>query len=302
MTLNAIVVRALGQSCRLGKLAAGGLVTRQAPAAEVRGLFLRPWNLMGIVARNTTEPAVTRAETPADFHLRDVSHGLDPLLLGAAINRVKLDRGQAGAIVEFVTARPADPLVAQEVALLADGRAECRRKVPWIDDRQVLAVDHFLPANMQLSGAVAPLAADRFTEAEDGLLVMIDRQRRPVERGWNDKTGIGSGSGDRSENCAPRSRATGPTGSSGCTTRLATGTTGRRARPGTPPLGCPSPGHISLPRRLPPTPALLIELGLAVNFTAVATFDCELGRARLEGDRAIRSRSADGRRPGDGAH
>ena len=101
---------------------------------------------MWIMARNTTESAVTRAETPADLHLRDVPHGLGPFLLGAAINRVKLEQGKPRAIVEFIASEAADPLVAQKVALLTDGRAECRRKVPWIDDRQVPAVDHFLPA------------------------------------------------------------------------------------------------------------------------------------------------------------
>ena len=67
-----------------------------------------------------------------------------------------------------------DPVVAQQVALFADGHAQGRLQVPRIHDGQIPAVDHLLPAQVQFTGAVTSLAAD-FVSTENRLFIAVDR-------------------------------------------------------------------------------------------------------------------------------
>src|SRR5207248_2006444 len=124
VTLDAAILPALGPTLRLGQAASGPLVAGQALLAEIGDLPLRCGNLVGVVARGATETALARAEATAGLHLLDVPHCLVPPRIGAAEDCEERGRGEAGPIVERVPAQALDPVVAQQVVLLADGRAQ----------------------------------------------------------------------------------------------------------------------------------------------------------------------------------
>ena len=69
---------------------------------------------------------------------------------------------------------PLDALVADQVALLADGVPKRGLQTRGVDDRHVPAADELGMRDMELAGPVAALAADR--------VALEDRRPIPVER------------------------------------------------------------------------------------------------------------------------
>ena len=119
--------------------------------------------------------------------------------------------------------------------------------------------------------------------AEDRLLIAVERMSDRFDAVGMTEQAACARWADRSEHWIDRTPAKCPTDCSGCTTRSATETAGRRARSGTRFLVCPSRGHILLPPRpAPATRPLFVEPGFAVNHTSTATFDCVAGQAGLE--------------------
>ena len=176
---DAAIIPAPRQAHGVGQRATLAVVARQALLAEVVRLLGRRGDLMRVVARDAAEPPPALAVATAGPHLLDVPHRLAPLVR-ATEDREEVGRGQTGAIVERLPTRSVNAMVAQEVALLADGLAEAGLQVPRVDDRRVPLIDQLLAAHMQLARAVAAFAADRVAP-EEGLLVSIDGLRHRLD-------------------------------------------------------------------------------------------------------------------------
>src|SRR5260370_39801173 len=111
-------------------------------------------------------------EATALIHLLDVVDRLRVVL----IRRMNRDRPEiaqrhSGPKIEQPPAATQEPVFALEVALLADGLAQLRREVLWIDNGIILALGR-RSRDVQLAGAVTALAADG-RAAKDRFFVSI---------------------------------------------------------------------------------------------------------------------------------
>src|SRR5439155_21504580 len=118
--------------------------------------------LMRIVAGNASESPPTRAEAAAFVHLLDLA---DETVLGRAggplEHRPEPMERQPGSKILSPTVQPHDAPLADQVALLADGISERGLQRGGIDDREIPAADDRGTSHVELTGPVAPLAADR---------------------------------------------------------------------------------------------------------------------------------------------
>jgi hypothetical protein len=131
---------------------------------------------MGVVARRAAETALARAETATHFHLFRLPDELGFLLLRPAVDGEEFDQRKPRAIVEHFAVETFDPVVALEVALLADSVSQRRLQMPRIDDRPVSSIDHLRVLRVQFAWAVAPLATNRVA-AEDWLFIPVQGVR-----------------------------------------------------------------------------------------------------------------------------
>jgi hypothetical protein len=175
VTGDTTVLGAPDQAFRDRKTATAALMAAQALLAEESELLLRRGELVRVVTGNATKLPLGLSITTAGLHLLDVPDRLVLSPVRGVIDCVEGGGGKTGSIVERVTAGQLDPMIAQEVALLADGRAERGLEMPRIDDGQVKAIHHLLPCRMQLARTVASLAANRVA-SKDRILVQIDRE------------------------------------------------------------------------------------------------------------------------------
>src|SRR5262249_7029690 len=152
-----------------------------APVVVVSIALGSRWNLMGIMTRDTSEPAATRLETTAAVHLLDLADGLEQFafriarvlpLTPARLPRVgrdgrrrhengpKLIERQSRPVVEDIAPHPFHPHHALKAALLAHAFAQGRFEVPRIDNRAIERRRAFGRADMEFARSVAALAAD----------------------------------------------------------------------------------------------------------------------------------------------
>ena len=86
---------------------------------------------MGVVARRTAETALALAETATFLHLFHLPDELGLLAVRAGVDREEVDQRKARTKLEFVAANTIDPVIALEVALLADSRAGGQARDAW---------------------------------------------------------------------------------------------------------------------------------------------------------------------------
>ena len=175
---GAVVVGIPLAARRLGQPAAPLIlaVALQAPSPVIAGPLKVGWLAVRVVARDAAQLARAGPVAPALVHLL---HLADELVRGGPLgpleHRPHQVERQPGAEVVVAAVELDDPLLAYQVALLADGIAAGlqRRR---IHDRGVAAST--AGADVQLAGPVAPLAADRVA-AESGRPIPV---HRPLDR------------------------------------------------------------------------------------------------------------------------
>ena len=127
VTASAIIFSTTRQSGRGRKTAPAVTVAFQAATSVISRLLLGRGQLVGIVARDAPEPAAAGDEALALVHLLDLADKtVFVLLFGLQEHRPEPLKRQAGPIILLVTASAHDSVIADQVALLANGISQRR--------------------------------------------------------------------------------------------------------------------------------------------------------------------------------